>query len=173
MNQKPLCELTHIEALARVQELESSVERHKAAVDGVIDLYAQTIERACRLAAQVQHWQANHSNMVARCALLSQRDDLPIDRIPAYRELERLQTGNDELRVALDFVYRELYEPKEPLAFGMRGAKMFFSVGVQSFALDYEPTEPGEFEFMADMLTKAIARAIPPSVIMKGGALET
>jgi predicted RNase H-like HicB family nuclease len=45
-----------------------------------------------------------------------------------------------------------------PLTFGMRGPKMTFSVGVQSFALDYEPVEPEEFEFMSTMLTKAIGR---------------
>lgn len=45
------------------------------------------------------------------------------------------------------------------LTFGMRGGKMTFTIGTQSFALDYEPTEPGEFEFMQAMLTKAIGRA--------------
>ncbi|MGZ8317529.1 MAG: hypothetical protein ACXWVD_00370 [Telluria sp.] len=42
-------------------------------------------------ARQADHWKANHDNLVARCALLSQRDDLPVDRLPAYRELVRLQ----------------------------------------------------------------------------------
>lgn len=45
------------------------------------------------------------------------------------------------------------------LTFGMRRGKMTFTIGTQSFALDYEPTEPGEFEFMQAMLTKAIGRA--------------
>jgi hypothetical protein len=48
---------------------------------------------------------------------------------------------------------------KEPVVFGMRGEKMTFAVGVQSFTLDYMPDEPGEFEFMALALTQAIARA--------------
>ena len=33
------------------------------------------------------HWKANHGNMVEKCAFLSQRPDLPVDRIPAYKEL--------------------------------------------------------------------------------------
>lgn len=45
-------------------------------------------------AANADHWRANHANLVARCALLRERPDLPVDRIPAYDELVRLQ---DEL----------------------------------------------------------------------------
>lgn len=33
----------------------------------------------------------NHKHLVDRCALLRQRYDLPVDRIPAYKELIRLQ----------------------------------------------------------------------------------
>lgn len=42
-------------------------------------------------AAQVAEWKANHADMVKRCAILRERDDLPVDRLPAYRELVRLQ----------------------------------------------------------------------------------
>lgn len=45
--------------------------------------------------ANVRHWKANHDNMVSRCALLSQREDLPVDRIPAYEELVKYQTKAD------------------------------------------------------------------------------
>lgn len=37
------------------------------------------------------HWKANHDNLVQRLSILLQRHDLPVDRIPAYRELVRLQ----------------------------------------------------------------------------------
>lgn len=47
------------------------------------------------LIAEVEHWKANHADMVARKALLEQRPDLPVDRIPAYREMERLQRELD------------------------------------------------------------------------------
>lgn len=50
------------------------------------------------LMAQVQQWRANHADMVARAALLMQRPDLPVDRLPAYREMERLQSENAALK---------------------------------------------------------------------------
>lgn len=37
------------------------------------------------------HWKANHDNMVTKNAFLSQRPDLPVDRIPAYQELVQLR----------------------------------------------------------------------------------
>ena len=43
------------------------------------------------LESQVAHWKSNHDNQVAKAALLLQREDLPVDRIPAYKEMERLQ----------------------------------------------------------------------------------
>ena len=41
--------------------------------------------------AEIKQWKANHDDVVKRCALLREREDLPVDRIPAYRELIRLQ----------------------------------------------------------------------------------
>lgn len=40
---------------------------------------------------KAQHWKSNHDDLVKRCALLREREDLPVDRIPAYAELTRLQ----------------------------------------------------------------------------------
>lgn len=57
--------------------------------------------------------------------------------------------------VANDF--RALLVPPPGLTFGKVGKKMSFSVGTQSFVLDFEPEEPGEFEFMALCLRKAFA----------------
>lgn len=39
-----------------------------------------------------------HGNMVTRCALLRQRTDLPVDRIPAYNSLVKAQKEVKELR---------------------------------------------------------------------------
>jgi hypothetical protein len=54
---------------------------------GVIDHAVEVT----RLTAERDHWKANHDNQVQRTALLMQRPDLPVDRLPAYREMERLQ----------------------------------------------------------------------------------
>lgn len=45
--------------------------------------------------------------------------------------------------------------------FLMHGPKFAFKVGAQQFTLDYEPTEPGEFEFMRDMLIHAFTTFTP------------
>lgn len=57
-------------------------------VGGIIDFLT---EARLQAEAERDHWKANHADMVKRAALLSQRDDLPVDRLPAYRELEALQ----------------------------------------------------------------------------------
>lgn len=44
-----------------------------------------------QLKKELQQWKANHAEMVKRAALLRERSDLPVDRIPAYKELIRLQ----------------------------------------------------------------------------------
>lgn len=44
-----------------------------------------------RLGRNLAHAQANHADMVQRAALLRERPDLPVERIPAYRALARLQ----------------------------------------------------------------------------------
>ena len=43
-------------------------------------------------------WEAAHTDMVKRNALLRERPDLPVDRIPAHAELMRLQEENARLR---------------------------------------------------------------------------
>lgn len=45
----------------------------------------RTIFRLGHLLAQ---WKSNHADMVRRCAYLSQRPDLPVDRIPAAMQAE-------------------------------------------------------------------------------------
>jgi hypothetical protein len=48
---------------------------------------------------EIKHWKSNHDNMVSKAALLSQRPDLPVDRIPAVRELDRLQAREYHLAI--------------------------------------------------------------------------
>ncbi len=43
-----------------------------------------------------------HADMVKRCALLRERPDLPVDRIPAYAELAHLQSVVGELSADVD-----------------------------------------------------------------------
>lgn len=48
-----------------------------------------------------KHWKANHDEQVKRSRLLMERPDLPVDRIPAYNEMKRLQEENAELRARI------------------------------------------------------------------------
>ena len=59
-----------------------------------------------QLVWMVRHWMNNHKVMRDRCALLTQRPDLPVDRLPAFRQLVRLQEQNTNIRTLL----RDTYE---------------------------------------------------------------
>lgn len=63
-------------------------------------------------------------------------------------------------------LHQALTDPEnQPNQYGvkflMNGPKFAFKVGSQQFTLDYEPTEPGEFEFMRDMLIHAFSVFTP------------
>ena len=55
------------------------------------DAYRKAMAFAAGLELELQHCKASHAEVVKRCAILRQRHDLPVDRIPAYNELVRLQ----------------------------------------------------------------------------------
>jgi hypothetical protein len=57
------------------------------------------------LSAQLAHWKANHADMVRRNAVLSQRPDLPVDRLPAIAEYEKVI---NRLATELDAMRRQL-----------------------------------------------------------------
>lgn len=61
------------------------------------DLSQRTRSKILKVVQDSEHWKANHKDMTNRCALLSQRPDVPVDRIPAYRELINLQGRVREL----------------------------------------------------------------------------
>ncbi len=62
------------------------------------------------LRAQLAHWKSNHDQLAARCAILRERDDLPVDRLPAYRELVRLQEASPQLARPADLAGLTRYE---------------------------------------------------------------
>lgn len=59
---------------------------------GLIGYKAGLVKHESAL-AEIQRWKSAHSNMRTRCALLRQRPDLPVDRIPAYNDLVRMQNS--------------------------------------------------------------------------------
>ena len=66
----------------------------------------ESAKRIAELEKQVSHWKANHDHMQERCAWLSQRTDLPVDRIPAYesaqRRIAKLESEVTRLKAACD-----------------------------------------------------------------------
>lgn len=54
-------------------------------------LLAESVAREADRAKELGMWKANHANLVERTALLRQRPDLPVDRLPAFKRMEALQ----------------------------------------------------------------------------------
>jgi hypothetical protein len=91
--------------LNRVKELELQLAKSQD------DLLQQQIlgMEACKLAesfkdqyleqkALTQHWQANHDCQVEKTRLLFDRRDLPVERVRAYKLVERLQDQAKSVR---------------------------------------------------------------------------
>lgn len=84
----------------------ASLPVHKTYFAGLAEFIAAfdppTVKRLIALARRAKlepiDSQASHADMVKRNALLRQRHDLPVDRIPAHAELVRLQEENARLR---------------------------------------------------------------------------
>lgn len=76
----------------------------------------------------------------------------------AAQAAQPAQDGNEVFQALID---PENQPNQYGIEFGMRGPKMYFKVGYQSFTLDYEPDEPGEFDFMKRMLCHAMIAAAP------------
>lgn len=70
----------HLIARRAIDEKDAEIERLQA--------------RVAELTQQEAHWKANHDDLAKRNALLSQRPDLPVDRIPAHAELRALQSAS-------------------------------------------------------------------------------
>ena len=49
------------------------------------------------LEAEAKHWKSNHDNVVAKLRILTQREDLPADRLPAYQRIIDLEEENARL----------------------------------------------------------------------------
>lgn len=75
----------------RALKAEARITSLTRALEYLVMLHNGAQRDAEHAEAERDHWKANHADIVNRAALLSQRDDLPVDRLPAYREMERLQ----------------------------------------------------------------------------------
>lgn len=103
--------------------------------------------------AQAEHFEANHNNIVMRCALLRQRPDLPVDRIPAYNALTKAQNRNVELEARL-IVEIEL-PPPSPLYGQFDGHATYAAIRRAGFRV------AGDAEYVGDVdLRSARVKAV-------------
>lgn len=63
-------------------------------------------ERALNAERDIVHWKANHTNMVARTRVLTERTDMPLERIKAFEQIGDLQNEC----VALETLYLDSKE---------------------------------------------------------------
>lgn len=67
-----------------------------------------------RLRAEVQHWKSNHDNRVEAVRVLIERNDLPLDRVPAYKHYLHLQEDVAALRAENESL-RKVFDAAENL----------------------------------------------------------
>lgn len=89
------------EAAFAITDLIADLEEANARVDGFIytgmsenywkDRCAIAEAKLTEAEKDVEHWRANHDNVVAKLRLFTQREDLPVDRLPAYEYVLELE----------------------------------------------------------------------------------
>jgi hypothetical protein len=79
-----------------------------------LDARERQIEAAnaeiARLTGELAHWKASHADMVNRCAFLSERPDLPVDRISAF---ERMNAEIARLNRVIDVAEFRIQEARD------------------------------------------------------------
>lgn len=97
--------------------------------------------------------------------------------VEVVREAAELKAARAQPAQAGHF-HQALTDPEnQPNQYGveflMHGPKFAFKVGAQQFTLDYETTEPGEFEFMRDALIHAFSVFTPDVKPAQAGQVLT
>lgn len=86
-----------------------------------------------------RHWQCNHRDVVARLKIATERPDLPVDRIPAIKELERLQAiaaaPQQHAQAAQGWGYAMVHKTGENRGFSWKADDPLFSADWQRVAL--------------------------------------
>lgn len=88
------------------------------------DCYKDRHHHACalveidRLRAEVQHWKANHDNRVEAARVLIERNDLPFDRVPAYKHYLHLQEDVAALRAENESLRKDAERGRHVLKYG-------------------------------------------------------
>ena len=108
----PCVSLHANDMLALLDELDATHEARKEAQVGLVGLHKRMndsvhqvrIDMMKRIAAEddAAHWKANHDNQVQRAMILTQRPDMPIERVAAYNRMLTLEATVAQLNSELD-----------------------------------------------------------------------
>ena len=77
------------------------IERKKAEIASLLNTLADARTESMRLRARVTELEGQHKGLVLNNAILRERPDLPLNRIPAARVMTKLYEDNERLRAAL------------------------------------------------------------------------
>lgn len=88
-------------SLERLETERQQREAFESAAFALRDEMRNQQKRAVLAEKERDALKSAHGNMVTRCALLRQRTDLPVDRIPAYNSLVKAQEENAALKAKL------------------------------------------------------------------------
>lgn len=82
-----------------IETINKNIEREAKEINYIFD---SKDDRIRKLEIERDHWKSNHDNIVSKYRILSQRPDLPVDRIPAIRKIEALEANLDDALKALN-----------------------------------------------------------------------
>lgn len=82
-----------------IETINKNIEREAKEINYIID---SKDDRIRKLEIERDHWKFNHDSIVSKYRILSQRPDLPVDRIPAIRKMEALEANLDDSLKALN-----------------------------------------------------------------------
>lgn len=86
-----------------IAELEENATAQALALKAAKAMQQAETARADKAEADCNHWKANHENQVLRARILMERQDMPIERVKAYRRMQELEALSDELFNTLNF----------------------------------------------------------------------
>ena len=86
----------NITAADRIDELEAANAQRKSINSEMLN--AAVVSGNPNYQATIEQLKANNKNLIDRNALLRERHDLPVDRIPAHKKLIELEEKYDKLK---------------------------------------------------------------------------
>jgi len=84
--------------LAVIDGLRDDILAEQNRLDSQLKNNSDLLQQLAASAAEIAHWKANHNNVVAKLRLFTQREDLPVDRLPAYQRVLAMESEIAALR---------------------------------------------------------------------------